>query len=117
MGKNITDPMYWDELEKRIMELETENRQLTNARPSFEELSKNIVSFLADFREIHDFVKDKKRPEDIYEILDRLSELTDFIHDVAIPAIGLQLDFWALKESIMAKQEKAPAAVAAAAGA
>lgn len=77
----------------------------------------NIVSRLARCREIYDSFKDSERPEDVLRIDLRLNELTSFIHNAALPAIGLKEDFMALRNSIITKQKSAPAAVAAAAGA
>lgn len=83
----------------------------------FHDLDKKTVLPLARCREVYDFVKNTKRPEDIIAIDFRLNELTDFIKDVAIPAIGLKDDLLALRKSLATKQKSAPAAETAAAGA
>jgi len=77
---------------------------------------KNVFSRLAICREIYDSFKDSERLEDV-DVLTihlRLNELTDFIHNAAIPAIGLKEDFLALLNDIAARQKTSAAESAAA---
>ena len=100
-----------------IKEMKIVDRSGATKSAAAVDLDQNIVSRLARCREIYDSFKDSERPEDVLRIDCRLNELASFIQRAAIPAIELKEDFMALRNSIIAKQEKAPAAESAAAGA
>lgn len=82
-------------------------------------LDKDTAGRLAGCRRLYDRIKNGHHcPADVTSIDLRLKELTDFIHTAATPAVGLKEDFLELRKSIQKRlNEKAPAAVSAAAGA
>ncbi|MGV8059683.1 MAG: hypothetical protein AB2L12_16935 [Smithellaceae bacterium] len=68
-------------------------------------LEGNAVKQLARWQEVYDFIKNTKRPEDIYAIDHQLHELSDFIHNISVPAISLKNDFDDLKKSLIDLQK------------
>lgn len=70
---------------------------------------KNGVNPLAGCQEAYDFIGKTRRVEDLIAVDSRLQELSSFISNAAVPAIGLKNDFEALKKEILAKQESAAA--------